>query len=355
MRISEARKSLKRSGKLPCLISNLINIKYLTGFTGSHAFLIIDENQASFITDGRYAEYAESILHGECGLVIQRKSPIHTIADVIEQNKYKKIFIEENSVYCSFKKTLSESLPDLTIDNAGDEIEKMRMIKDESEITLIKKAVSIADDCVAHIKNKFRKDITEWDLSVEIENYYRTHECQKTSFDTIVASGPGSSMPHYVPSRKRAMMSNAPLMIDMGCLCDEYNSDLTRTFFVDSVTAEFESIYQLVLKAQRTAAESVRPGITTGELDLIARTIITDGGYGSRFNHSLGHGVGLEVHESPTVRSGGDMVLQSGMVITIEPGIYLPGIGGVRIEDMVLVTDNGFEILTKASKELIII
>jgi Xaa-Pro aminopeptidase len=228
-------------------------------------------------------------------------------------------------------------------------------VKDSYELSIIKKAASIADQCAEFVAKTASVRMTEWDLSVAIENFYRTNGCRKSSFDTIVSSGAGSSMPHYIPSMTKLIEQGAPLMIDMGCLFEDYNSDLTRTFFIGTVSTELKTVYETVLTAQMMAVDSVKAGKTTGEIDSVARDYITQQGFGYYFGHSLGHGIGLQVHELPAVKHGGDIVLEPGMVITIEPGIYLPGKGGVRIEDMVCVTKDGCEILTHFTKNLTVL
>jgi Xaa-Pro aminopeptidase len=194
--------------------------------------------------------------------------------------------------------------------------------------------------------------MTEWDVVKEMTCFYLGHGCSGTSFDPIVASGAGSSMPHYQTSRKKKIEKGDVILLDMGCVLDGYNSDLTRTFFIGDIDARLEKIYTIVNNARAKAIESVRPGITTGELDRIARDYISHNGYGDYFGHSLGHGVGLDIHEAPWLKKNTHEALEPGNVFTVEPGIYLPEIGGVRIEDMVLCTENGYEVMTQSSREI---
>jgi Xaa-Pro aminopeptidase len=355
MRLDRARKIIEAEGKLPYLVTDLVNIQYLTGFDGSNGFLLISEDTFIFITDSRYSEYASELLGNSCELIIQKgafEDSIKEAADILDSDK---IYFEEDTVYCSHYRLISEAVHPKAFDPCGNIIGKMRMVKEAEELDIIEKAAKIADQCTEHIIKVVRPGMTEWDLSVEIEHFYRTHGCRRSSFDTIVASGSGSSMPHYIPSMNKKIGQGEPLMVDMGCLFDGYNSDLTRTFFVNSVSADFERIYAIVLAAQLKAVSAVKPGMTTGELDKIARDHISDNGYGDMFGHSLGHGIGLQVHELPSVRKDGDVVLQPGMVITIEPGIYIPEKGGVRIEDMVVVEENGARILTGFTKNCTLI
>jgi Xaa-Pro aminopeptidase len=353
MRIDSIRKTLSSQGKLPFLCTSLTNIRYLTGFAGSNAYLLIGESESIMITDSRYEEYAKNLLSGKVTLLIQKDSPFDSIRTAFESTKSEVLFIEENSINYSFYCTLKESVAE--IEKGGDVVDRMRMVKDANELSIIRKAASIADKCTAFIAETASDKMTEWELSAAIENFYRSNGCRKSSFDTIVSSGAGSSMPHYVPSMTKLIETGAPLMIDMGCLYEDYNSDLTRTFFVGNVSAEFKNVYDIVLSAQMMAVESVTSGKTTGEIDSVARDYISRKGFGDYFGHSLGHGIGLQVHELPAVKHKGDIVLEPGMVITIEPGIYLPGKGGVRIEDMVCVTEDGCEILTHFTKKLTVL
>lgn len=352
MRLARARQLLEKEKRLPYLVTDLVNIQYLTGFDGSNGHLLIGETKSVFITDSRYAEYAADLLNGSCELIIQKGAAEESIRIGCELIGENSIYFEEDTVYCSFYRTISEALHPRVLTPSCNLIGKMRMVKEPDEIAIIEKAAKIADLCTEHVRKTVSTRMTEWDLSVEIEHFYRMNGCRRSSFDTIVASGNGSSMPHYIPSMSNMISVGEPLMIDMGCLYEGYNSDLTRTFFVNSVSADFERIYLIVLEAQIKAVQAVRPGITTGELDKIARSHITDAGYGDMFGHALGHGIGLQVHELPSVKKDGDVVLEPGMVITIEPGIYIPGKGGVRIEDMVVVEENDSRILTGFTKEI---
>jgi Xaa-Pro aminopeptidase len=196
--------------------------------------------------------------------------------------------------------------------------------------------------------------VTEWDISVEIDYFFKRNGCRSCAFDPIVASGSGSSMPHYKPENKKIEPGEI-LLIDMGCVFQGYNSDLTRTIFIDKIDPALAEIYEIVFQAQSKALNAVKPGLDTGKLDSVARNFITQKGYGENFGHGLGHGVGIDIHESPAIKKNISSKLKKNMVITIEPGIYIPGRGGVRIEDTVLVSQQGFEVLTKSSKDLIVI
>jgi len=264
------------------------------------------------------------------------------------------LYLEEHSTPLSVYQNIKKSIRNITFKPGGDEVNRIRMVKDEEEIALLRVAASITDACVEHLRNFIKPGIVEWDVAVEVEHFYRTHGCKKQSFECIIASGPGSSMPHYATSTEKKVRPGEVLLIDMGCDYKGYNSDLTRTMFVTSIDPALERVYLIVKQAQEEALRSVRPGISVEKLDAVARNIITEAGFGGNFGHGLGHGIGLEVHELPAIKKG-ELKLKKNMAITIEPGIYLPGTGGVRIEDMAVVTASGCEVLTRSTKDIIVI
>ena len=354
-RLRRLHKKLINNGTLPYLINSLPNIQYLTGFDGSYASLLLTPGSIYFISDARYEEYARSMLPTNVNFVLQDNGISLTVKDILAGEKLKELYLEEHSMVLGQYFQFKDALKGIKLQRGGDVVNELRMVKDDAEIKLLREAVAITDHCLTHILDMIKPGILEWDVAVEIDYYYRTHGCSGTSFDSIVASGAGSSRPHYKTSELKKIESGDILLIDMGCTYRGYNSDLTRTVFVHSITDEFREIYNIVRRAQETAIRSVRPGVSTGTLDSRARDIITSEGYGEFFGHSLGHGVGMEVHELPAVKSGGSVRLKKNTVITIEPGIYLPGKGGIRIEDMVCVAPGGVEVMTGSSKDIIIV
>ncbi|MFW5770971.1 MAG: M24 family metallopeptidase [Spirochaetota bacterium] len=354
-RLRRLKKKLIDKETIPYLITSIPNIRYLTGFEGTYASMVLTEHSYYFVSDGRYQEYARSILPRNVTFILQNNGLIPAVKEILANENTKELYLEEHSMplgqYFQFK----DSLKKIKLKGGGDVVNELRMIKNESEIALLKKAASITDGCFTHILGIIKPGILEWDISVEIEHYYRTHGATSSSFESIVASGSGSSRPHYKTGNLKKLEPGDMILIDMGCTYKGYNSDLTRTVFLNSITSEFRHIYNIVLRAQETAINSIRPGITTGSLDTKARNVINDEGYGEFFSHSLGHGVGLEVHELPAVKPGGETRLKKNTVITIEPGIYMPGKGGVRIEDMVCIGPGGPEIMTGSSKDIIIL
>jgi Xaa-Pro aminopeptidase len=353
-RIKKIQKHLSEKKQFPYLVASLINIKYCTGFEGSYGYLIFFKDEIVFISDSRYEEYALMILPENVRFVLQQKDFFKSLKSLLIEKKIKKLFFEEHSITLSQYKMFQNECKGIALHYGGDVINELRIIKDEDEIEIIKKAAQITDACFHHILTIIKPGITEWDIAVEIEYFYKKHGCQGTSFDTIVASGAGSSMPHYKTGTKK-IKAGEPVLIDMGCIFKGYCSDITRTIFFRNIPDSVNTIYSIVKEAQKRAVDAVKPGLTTNKLDSIARDFIAAKGYGNFFGHSLGHGVGLDVHEIPAVKQNGAVALKKGMVITIEPGIYIPKKAGVRIEDMVLVTSSGHEVLTKSTKELIIL
>jgi Xaa-Pro aminopeptidase len=355
MRIQKLKKILKRDNRFPYLISSLTNIYYLTGFKGSYACLIIDKDASYFISDSRYEEYAKSVLPKSVNFVLQKKDLNLSLREIIGGAGRKRLFLEEHSMMLSNYNSIIKGLKGIKVLPGGDTVNQLRIFKDDGEVPILRQAAEITDSCFSMLLGMIKPGISEWDIAVEIEHFYRVNGCTKTSFDPIVASGPGSSMPHYAVSPEKKVRAGEAVLIDMGCVYNGYNSDLTRTIFTGSIDNRFREIYGIVREAQEKAVSMVRPGVKTGRLDAVARDLIARSGYGDAFGHSLGHGVGLDVHELPAVKSGGDFILRKNAVITIEPGIYIPDFGGVRIEDTVLVTPVGCEVLTKSTKEIIII
>ena len=354
-RISSLKSNLKKKKSLPYMVSDLNNIRYLTGFTGSYAVFLMTEGGSFLISDSRYEEYARSILPKQIKFILQSGSFKETLRDLCKSLNITNLFIEENNFPVVSFFELKKFLRKVKLIPGGNEVNFIRMIKDDEEIKILAEAAALTDRCFSHLTSIIKPGITEWDISVEIEYFYRKNGCRKTSFDSIVASGAASSMPHYEPCMNKKIMPGDIILIDMGCEYQGYNSDLTRTFFINSVDPELEKIYMVVKEAQRRAIEAVKPGINAGRLDKVARDYISEAGYGDNFGHGLGHGYGMEVHELPSIRKDGEIVLKKNMTITIEPGIYIPGKGGIRIEDMVLVTASGGTALTKSTKELIVL
>lgn len=339
------------------LIGSKANRMYLSGFTGSSAMLYISAKKQVIITDFRYMEqvgiqcpHFESLNQGTLGL-------IGSALKIAQEEGAKRIgFESEHTVYSTYldlaRNAEFEFVPTDKL------IETARQIKDESELTKLKQAEHIGDlafeGIVPFIEANWRNGLTENDIALELERIMRKNGASGTSFDSIVAAGAKSSLPHAVPEDKTLKEGDFVVM-DFGCIYEGYCSDMTRTILIGEPTAKHLEIYNTVLKAQKAALEQIKPGMTGSEVDKIARDIISEAGYGDCFGHGLGHGVGIDIHESPRFSPAEKTVIEAGMVMTVEPGIYVPGFGGVRIEDMVVVTKDGILNVTHSPKELIII
>lgn len=331
------------------LISNLVNIGYLSGFTGDNATLLVTPEVSTLFTDSRYTLQAEM----ECpGFQVDTENPrvLEAAADEIHKLGIMEIGFEEENLTVRQFSCFQEKLGDVKTIPLRNVVEDLRVIKDEKEIELIRKAVDLTDKAFDHILSFIRVGVTERDIAVELDFYIRRHG-GKEGFETIVASGRRAALPHAQPTNKQ-IAEGEMVKMDFGALLNGYNGDLTRAVSIGSPDHKLRQIYGIVLNAQEQGIDAIRPGITGRDADLAARKIITQAGYGDNFTHALGHSLGREVHDGPALSTRSETVLQPGMVFTVEPGIYIEGWGGIRIEDDVLVTETGHEVLTKAPKSL---
>ncbi|KMT21336.1 M24 family metallopeptidase [Clostridium cylindrosporum] len=350
-RLENFRKKLIESSIDAALISNDYNRNYLSGFTGDESYILITDSKAYFITDSRFTQQArEEVKDYE---VLEYKHSVEScIKDILIKNNIAILGIEEGYVTLKKYEGYRENFTNVEIVKLESLIENLRIIKDESEIELISKAANIADKAFEYILSFIKEGISELDVAIELELYMKKLGASSLSFPTIVASGERSSLPHGVATDK--LIRNGDFVtLDFGCVYKGYCSDMTRTVVVGKATEEQKKIYNLVLKANEEALKCAKPGVKCSELDKVARDIIIKGGYGEKFGHGLGHGVGREIHESPRVSPKGTHTLEPGMVITDEPGIYIEGTGGVRIEDLLVITQDGCRVLSKSPKSLI--
>jgi Xaa-Pro aminopeptidase len=334
------------------LVSHLPNIRYLCGFTGSAGLLLVEESGSVFLTDVRYDTQAHEQVKS-AKVVIARKAVLPSLAEFLARRRKSTIGVESEHFTIAEKKRLAKLKPtNVRLADAPAIVEKLRMVKDEDELHLIRTAVALGASIYDRALEVLRPGVKEVEVAAEMELAARRGGAEEMSFGTIIASGPRAALPHGRASTQ-AITSGAFVVCDFGVILSGYCSDQTRTVWVGDVTANARRIYEAVKEAQQAAVEAVRPGISTGEVDAAARKVLRKAGFGRYFTHSTGHGVGLEIHESPRVADGQSEVLKPGMVITIEPGVYFPGKWGVRIEDMVAVTAGGCEVLTPTSKELL--
>ena len=347
-RINSIRKSLSKSDIDTAFISSKDNIRYYSGFTGTLAFLLITEHKSIIVTDSRYTVRAQE--ESPDYEIYQLKSGDNWIKNSTDQIKSKVIGFEGNFVSFNMLNQLKERAnKDLIWKDYSEQISKERVIKSKSEVEKIEAAISISDRAFNAVSKEIEVGMTEKEIAWEIEKEMRILGAESISFDTIVASGLNGSKPHHSPTNKQISNGEA-ITIDMGAKLNGYCSDLTRTIFIGKPDEKFKKIYNIVLRSQLISIETAKDGMTGEEIDKISRDIISEEGFGEYFGHSLGHGVGLEIHENPGVGPNSKNEITPGMVYTIEPGIYIDGWGGLRIEDMVLMTDNGNKLLSHAEK-----
>ena len=351
MKINKLREVMNEKGLEAVVILSPYNRRYLSGFTGTSGSLLITQDKSLLITDFRYIQQAND--QAQDFEVINQEGPmLSKINDLIKEGQYKNVGVETHLITYNEYQALNTDAVELS--SIEGVIETIRMVKDEFEIKLIQKAADIVDETYEHILKWVKPGMTENEVNNEMEMFMRSKGATCSSFDTIVASGHRGALPHGVASNK-VIEEGDMITLDFGALYEGYVSDVTRTFAIGEPKEEMKKIYNIVLEAQLSALEQIKPGMTGKEADTIARDVIKSYGYGEQFGHSLGHGIGLEVHEGPALSQKSDIVLEENMCITLEPGIYVDGLGGVRIEDDVLVTKNGLQRFTKSSKDLIIL
>ncbi len=337
------------------LIKSDANRFYLTGFNSSAGIVFITKENAYFLIDFRYFEKAKSVVKHMN--VVLLENTFGQLNAICESENIKTVFTECDEIgfneFFSYKKNFTNSV--LLADNKiGELIKNCRSIKSEDEIKHIKEAQKLTDETFNYILNRIDTNRTEKEIALDMEFYMRSLGSEGVSFDFIVVSGKNSSLPHGVPTDKKIQKSDF-ITMDFGAVCGGYRSDMTRTVAISSITEKQRAVYNTVLSAQNAAFDKIRPGVCCKDIDAAARKFISENGYGGCFGHGLGHSVGIEIHESPCFNTRDGTVTESGQVITVEPGIYIENEFGVRIEDMVLITDKGFENLTKSTKELVIL
>jgi len=339
------------------LISHLPNVRYLCGFTGSAGFLLVEQSGSVFFTDVRYDTQAREEVKG-VKVVIARKALLSAVGEWIAGRRKRSrgwtIGVEADHLTVGDRKRLNDLLPSrVHLKNASATVERLRMVKDRDELGRIRAAVQLGATLFDRALEVIRPGVRETDVAADMEYAARRAGAEEMSFPTIIASGARSALPHGRASSQA--IAGGFVVCDFGVILAGYCSDQTRTVWVGNVPQEARQVYDAVRQAQEAAIDAVRPGATVGEVDAAARTVLRKAGLARHFTHSTGHGVGLEIHEAPKVADGQKEVLQPGMVITIEPGVYFPGKWGVRIEDMVAVTVGGCEVLTPTSKDFLTI
>lgn len=356
-KIEKIRQYMRKEG-LDCYLvynfesSDRVNQRYLINFSSSLGSVLVSGDRASFLTDSRYIDAAVDEIFDMEVKKIESKQLEETV-DQISTMGCKKVGIDKNSVSVGTFDDLTGALDGVDLVPVDGPIPDMRVCKSDEELELHQRAAEIADDTFSYLMDFVEPGMTEREVALESEFFMRNHGAESISFDPIVAAGSNSAVPHARPEEK-TIQEGEILLIDMGAKYEGYCSDMTRTVFIGEPTKKMEDIYGIVLEAQKAGLTALGPEVSTKEVDSKAREIIKDHGYGENFGHGLGHGVGLEIHEKPRLAQTEDSELRPGMVVTVEPGIYLPEWGGVRIEDMVRITGDGYEFFSRSPKEKVI-
>jgi Xaa-Pro aminopeptidase len=341
------------------LVTHPDNRRYLSGFTGhdqppldTAGFLLIGPNDLCLITDGRYGIQANRELAPELGisLAVHIGKLIPTVTEQIKERRCKRLGFESAHLIHLWWQQIGEAVPDSKMIPTRSVVEPIRMVKDEDELRIIRRAIAISDEAFNIVSRRIEAGMTEKQVAWEIEKTMRDLGADERAFGSIVAAGPNGAMAHAVPG-DRPIQEGEPIVIDMGAKLEGYHSDMTRTICLGEPPDKFRDVYNVVLEAHLRAERELRPGMSGKEGDALSRDVIVAAGYGDYFTHSLGHGIGLEVHEGPSLRNTVEDTVPEGAVTSVEPGIYIEGWGGVRIEDLVLFTHDGVEVLTLADKQ----
>src|SRR5215472_7618444 len=356
-RVQSLRKAIEQHKLDSLLITHPPNVRYLCGFTGSTSAVLVGSFGSVFFSDGRYTRQAHDEVRG-AKIVIAKKSPVSAVAEWLSSRKSRKsitIGVEADHLTVASFRQLKELVPKrMRLRHAPPLVEQSRLIKDAEEMEAIRAAVATGSRLFDRALEVIRPGVAEIEVAAEMEYAARKAGAEAMSFETIIASGLRSALPHGRASSARIPTSGF-VVCDFGVILRGYCSDRTRTVWVGSAPEVARRVYSAALEAQAAGVEAVRPGATAGDVDFASRRVLQKYKLAKYFTHSTGHGVGLEIHEAPRVAKGQQEILRPGMVITVEPGVYLPGQWGVRIEDMVVVTETGCEALTPTQKEFIVI
>lgn len=351
-RVEKLRRLMAEKEIDAALVTGLHNVRYYTGFTGDESMALIDGTHAVFLTDFRYTEQAEGECKGFTVVEPEAAAPFATVDRLCKEWDVKRLWAEEENISWSRYNKMRAAMGGIGIVPNDGAIKSVRVLKEPGEIEAIKKAQEIAELGFSHLLDFIEPGMTEREVALELEFFTRREGSEGMAFPSIIAAGPHGAMPHAQLS-DQVIGDGDMIVMDFGCVWQGYHSDMTRTVVMGKATDEMKKVYDIVRKAQQAALEGLRDGVGEVEGDKIARDIIGNAGYGKQFGHGLGHGVGLEIHEEPRLSPLAKSVLKEGMVVTVEPGIYLPRKFGVRIEDFVVIKKDGITNLTKAPKELI--
>lgn len=348
-RIDKVRQQLDELNVDALYVTDLSNVRYLTGFSGSAGQVLVTSDSAHFYSDRRYKLRAEALVSG-AEIDIYADRPTDTLSPQLQASKVARLGVEGKTMTLGSADDLRGRLDGVELVTTAGVVESLRAVKDAEEIEAIRTSVGVADQAFAYIIERLEPGRAEAELALEIEIWMRSNGAEAVSFDPIVGSGPLSAHIHHSPS-DRTLAKGDLVLMDFGARVDGYCSDLSRTVVLGAASDEKLAQYSLVLAAQAAGIAALRDGISGREVDAAARKLIDEAGHGERFAHGLGHGVGLDIHEEPRMGLTSDDIMRTGHVVTVEPGVYLPDSGGVRIEDCVAVTASGSEVLTAAPKD----
>jgi len=334
------------------LFLDMKNIRYLTGFTGSDGALFVAQDKSILLVDGRYTHQAAR--EAKSVAVLEYREKNGGIESILMDNAAKNVGFETMAMNVHLYLKLQEKMKSVTFHPMSDEVNTIRMIKDDAEIACMRKAAECAFRALDAVRTLIKPGLRERDIALELEFRMGQYGAEQVAFPTIVASGENSSLPHAKPGSRKIERGDM-VIIDCGAVYQGYHSDETWTVSVENASEEQKNVYAIVKEAHDRALEAVKPGVSCREIDHVARSFIEKSGLGKYFPHGTGHGVGLDVHEAPRIASQSDQVLQQGMTVTIEPGVYMPDQWGVRIEDMVFVTEDGCEALTRMPKDFTVL
>lgn len=334
------------------LVKNLPNIRYISGFSGSAASILFTKDRNYFISDFRYKSQSAQEVYKDFEIIIYVQNSLLFLKDLIEKHNLKKIGFESDFLTYADAESLKRDFKQVEFVPVDRLFQKIVSIKNEKEIVLTRKAVEITDKTFSELLNIIKPGMTEREVSAHISYLQKILGADGDSFDAIVASGERSAFPHARPTDRKIQKGDL-VTLDFGSTVEGMKSDMTRTIAIGEISEESKKIYSIVKEAQQRALDKVKAGMNSKVVDSYARDYIKEQGYGNNFGHGLGHGLGYDIHEKPSLNERDEYILEENNIITIEPGIYVEGLGGVRIEDDVIVKENGCEILNKSSKELI--
>lgn len=351
-RVKKVQRRIRRQGVDLLFIVDRSNTQYISGFNGTSSYILITPHEAFFLTDPRYIERVRQSLPDVFKVICFRNKPWQTIKKIVNQVNPEVIVFEEDLSYADYSQLLSIVREHERLMGAGKILQELRMIKDPQEIEAMRKACELTDEIFKRLLGFIQPRRSEKEICRQIKMFALELGVDELAFPPIVASGGGSAIPHYEPTDKKIEKGEL-LILDFGVKWDSYCSDMTRTLMIGKADAKVRRVYNTIRKAQQLGVNSLKPGVKAKEVDGRVRTFLAEKGYKREFLHNLGHGLGLQIHEPPLLSPQSSVRIKPGMLLTVEPGVYIRGFGGIRIEDTVLVKEDGAEPLTHSTKELI--